>query len=153
MSVAAASSPVDGVKTPYGTIRQRAVGPNVKPLTVLALPKSRFCESDELIRSTGPSVNNTFDVLRNVATAHANKHCFGWRDYTDVKAEEKTIMKMVNGVETTETKTFFKYGLSPYKWMTYQDMFSIVQNVGDHLVGKLGAVPNETKVLIYCETR
>ncbi|EEC02323.1 long chain fatty acid CoA ligase, putative, partial [Ixodes scapularis] len=82
----------------------------------------------------------TVDALfRHAVSLHSDRPCLGTRL---VKSQTQEII---------DGKSIVKYDLGEYKWKTYADVESQVNQIGRGLAG-LGIVP-ETRVIIFAETR
>ncbi|CAN7990594.1 unnamed protein product [Ixodes pacificus] len=82
----------------------------------------------------------TVDALfRHAVSLHSDRPCLGTRL---VKSQTQEII---------DGKSIVKYDLGEYKWKTYADVESQVDQIGRGLAG-LGIVP-ETRVIIFAETR
>jgi long-chain acyl-CoA synthetase len=63
-----------------------------------------------------------------------SKVAVGWRDVVKVHEEVKEVTKTVGGKETTETKTWQFFELSPYKTMTYGELGEKIKNAASGLI-------------------
>ncbi|PPR01286.1 hypothetical protein CVT24_006361 [Panaeolus cyanescens] len=105
---------------------------------------------DELVSRPADGVDTIPDIIDYAARVHGNRAALAWRDVVDVHEEKKELKKVVDGKETTETKTWKYFELSDYKSISYlelQEAISEVARAFIHLGINVGDV-----VDIFAET-
>jgi long-chain acyl-CoA synthetase len=101
-----------------------------------------------LVTSPHPNVKTLYDILlHGVKRFHPSRFLFGSRSIERTVTEEKEITDR-NGVKTTKSWSFSQLGA--YNWMTYNDVFQAISQIGSGLV-HLGLRPND-KVTIFAST-
>jgi hypothetical protein len=106
---------------------------------------------DKLVETPAENVNTLYDVLRYSAHHYGDRNGFGYRKLLGTVQEEKEVMKVVNGVETTEKKTWSYFKLSDYYHYSYQEAAKITQTIGSGLK-QLGMKKGD-KLEIFAMTR
>ncbi|KAI5480011.1 long-chain acyl-CoA synthetase [Pseudohyphozyma bogoriensis] len=74
------------------------------------------------------------DILTRSAELYPNKKALGWRDVLNMVEEEKKVTKTVGGKEVKETKKWSYFNLSEYKWWTYKEFATLVDQAASALV-------------------
>lgn len=95
-------------------------------------------------------IQTVYDVFPTLAKRHGDKHAAGYRDVVAVVEEEKEVSKIVEGKEVKEKKTWKYFTLSDYKYLSYNELFRRIEEVGSalqHLGLKEGS-----RVSVYAET-
>src|ERR1700731_3106286 len=92
---------------------------------------------DKGVETPAENVNPFFDVLRYSAHHYSDRNGFGYRKLLGTVTEEKEIVKVVNGSEKKERKTWTYFKLSDYYYYSYQQAAKIAQTLGSGLK-KLG---------------
>ncbi|KAF7723242.1 long-chain fatty acid-CoA ligase [Apophysomyces ossiformis] len=123
------------------------VGPKVPGETPI---RRSILAPDELMTVPAQGVETLFDILRYSASLYQDRRAFGYRKLEKEFKQEKQIVKVVNGVEKKETKTWSYFQLSPYHYYTYAEAFTLTQTLGSGLK-KLGLKPGD-KMEIFAST-
>ncbi|KAF9031598.1 hypothetical protein BJ165DRAFT_1417660 [Panaeolus papilionaceus] len=84
---------------------------------------------DALVTCPAEGVDTIPDIIDHSARVHGNRAALAWRDVVNVHEEKKEIKKMVDGKETTETKTWKYFELSDYKSMDYRQLQEAISEV------------------------
>ncbi|KAI8896965.1 hypothetical protein BC833DRAFT_527622 [Globomyces pollinis-pini] len=115
-------------------------------------PRRMFSNKGQpLVTIPHPTVKTLYDILLyGCRVFPASQHLFGDRELRNIVEETKDVTKTVNGVETTEKKTWKYFDLGPYRWITYRDAKEITTAIGAGLV-KLGLKKND-KLTIFAST-
>ena len=107
---------------------------------------------DKLIDSPKEDVKTLYDVLQHSVKKHGgSKNALGYRKIEKIIEEEKEVTKVIGGVEKKELKTWKYFQLSPYNWLTYDDVDQEIRTIGSGLV-KLG-LNKGSKLTIFAATR
>ncbi|KDR71502.1 hypothetical protein GALMADRAFT_102472 [Galerina marginata CBS 339.88] len=86
-------------------------------------------EKDALVTQPVPGVDTIPDVIDYAARVHGDMKAMGWRDVLDVHEEKKEVKKVVDGKETTETKTWKYFELSDYKFIDYVELKETISEI------------------------
>ncbi|CAO3607308.1 unnamed protein product [Cunninghamella blakesleeana] len=128
MSVAIESEPIQG----QGAIRRSKVA------------------KDHLSEFPTDDIKTLYDILQHSVTVRPDHSAVAYRTLERMVSEEKTVTKIIDGVETQQKKTWNYFQLSPYHYVSYKDMSTIVHKVGAALV-HLGLKPT-SKLEIFANT-
>ncbi|KAK3381316.1 hypothetical protein B0H63DRAFT_495081 [Podospora didyma] len=106
------------------------------------IPRRHPKAKDGLWERPHPGINTTFDLLKRSAEQYGNEPAIGSRDLIKTHKETKKVPKVVDGevVEVDKEWTYFE--LSDYKYLTYQEYFTLILQVGAGL-RKLGLSPKD----------
>ncbi|KAF8880095.1 long-chain-fatty-acid-CoA-ligase [Gymnopilus junonius] len=91
-------------------------------------------EKDALVTEPVPGVSTIPDIISYAAQEHGQKRALGWRDVTNIHEEKKQTEKVVDGRETTETKTWKYFELSDYHYMDYSQFRDAISEIARALV-------------------
>ncbi|KAI8996286.1 long-chain-fatty-acid-CoA-ligase [Trametes punicea] len=105
---------------------------------------------DKLTTQPVEGINVLPDILDYAARTHGDRRAYGYRDIVRIHEETKEVKKMVDGKETTETKTWKYFELSDYKYLSFIQVKEAAQEVAGGLL-KLG-VNKEDIFNIYAAT-
>lgn len=125
--------------------------PGVEPVEGETIPRRHPKAKDGLIERPAPDVNTTFDLLKRSAQKYGNEPAIGSRELIKIHKEKKKIPKVVDGETVEVEKEWTYYELSNYTYLTYQEYFTMVLQVGAGL-RKLGLSPKE-RLHIFATTR
>jgi len=89
---------------------------------------------DKLPTSPMEGIDTVTDVLPYVARTFGTKPALGYREIVRLVEEEKELKKVVDGKETTVKKTWTYFQLSEYKYISFVELKSIVDDVARGLV-------------------
>ncbi|RKO96912.1 hypothetical protein CXG81DRAFT_13259 [Caulochytrium protostelioides] len=103
-----------------------------------------------LIARPSADVGTLYDILQFSVRTMANKRGFGARPVIKIHEETKDVKKVVDGVETTEKKTWKFWELGPYAWWSYKEFSDRAHQVGAGLL-QLGVAPR-TKITLFATT-
>ncbi len=135
-------------KSIYGFPGSAQIGESIPGET----PVRRLAMTKEALTTKCPhGIDTVCDVLDYAARTHGTKDAFGWRDVVDVHEEKKEVKKVVDGKETTETKTWKYFQLSDYKYMSFIQVKEAAVEVAGGLL-KLD-IQKKDIVNIYAATR
>ncbi|KAL2135769.1 hypothetical protein VTI74DRAFT_6974 [Chaetomium olivicolor] len=113
-----------------------------QPVEGETIPRRHPKARDALVERPAPDVNTTFDLLRRSAEYYGNEPAVGSRKLIDIHKEKKKVPKVVDGQTVEVEKEWTYYELSDYSYMTYQQYYNMVLQVGAGL-RKLGLSPKE----------
>lgn len=82
---------------------------------------------------------------------NGNTNAMGWRELIEVHTDTKKITKIVNGKETQVDKNWLFYEQSPYKFITYPQVLTLVKNYAKGL-SEIGLISHESKLHIFAST-
>ncbi|KAI9016499.1 hypothetical protein CLU79DRAFT_762885 [Phycomyces nitens] len=105
---------------------------------------------DEIVDTPAQGVHTLYDVLQYSAKRRPTKAGISYRKVVKIVEEQKEVVKIVNGVEQKQTKTWKFFQLSPYNDITYSEISTIVHDIGAGLVS-LGVKP-KSKIEIFAPT-
>ncbi|KAF7724465.1 long-chain fatty acid-CoA ligase [Apophysomyces ossiformis] len=105
---------------------------------------------DEIVDTPAQGVHTLYDVLQYSVKRRADHHGMGYRRVEKMVEEEKEIVKVVDGVEHKQKKTWKYFQLSPYSYYTYTEMSTIAHEIGAGLT-HLGLKPH-SKIEIFAPT-
>ncbi|KAF9563655.1 acetyl-CoA synthetase-like protein [Agrocybe pediades] len=105
---------------------------------------------DRLVTHPVEGVDTIPDVIDYSARVHGTRKALAWRDVLDVHEEKKEVKKMVDGKETTESKTWKYFELSEYKFMDYNELKEAISDVARALID-LG-ISQDDVVDIFAQT-
>lgn len=106
---------------------------------------------EEVVDTPAQGVHTLYDVLQYSVKRRGDTHGMAYRDLEKMVSEEKEVVKVIDGVETKQTKTWKYFQLSPYHYITYNEMSTIVHNIGSALI-HLG-LSQKSKIEIFAPTR
>ncbi|GAB1315713.1 long-chain fatty acid-CoA ligase [Madurella fahalii] len=106
------------------------------------IPRRHPKAKDALVERPATDVNTTFDLLKRSAERYANEPAVGSRKLIHTHKETKKVPKVVDGETRQVDKEWTYYELSDYSYMTYQEYFTMVLQVGAGL-RKLGLSPRD----------
>ncbi|KAL2143953.1 hypothetical protein VTI28DRAFT_9783 [Corynascus sepedonium] len=129
----AGPTPLYKVQKPPYTIEV----PGYAPVEGETIPRRHPKAKDGLIERPAPDVNTTFDLLKRSVNKYANEPAIGSRKLIDIHKEKKKVPKVVDGQTTEVEKEWTYYELSDYTYITYQEYFTQILQIGAGL-RKLG---------------
>lgn len=106
---------------------------------------------EEVVDTPAHGVHSLYDVLQYSVKRRGEGNAMAHRTLEKMVSEEKKITKLVDGVETTQTKTWKYFQLSPYHYITYKDFSTKVHHIGAGLIHH-GLSP-KSKIEIFASTR
>lgn len=106
---------------------------------------------EEVVDTPAQGVHSLYDVLQYSVKRRGNSHAMAHRTLEKMVSEEKQVTKVIDGVETTQTKTWKYFQLSPYQYMTYNDFSVKVHHIGSGLVHY--GLSTKSKIEIFASTR
>ncbi|KAK4154762.1 hypothetical protein C8A00DRAFT_32430 [Chaetomidium leptoderma] len=133
-----APTPLYKVQKPPYTIE----APGCQPVEGETIPRRHPKAKDGLVERPAPDVNTTFDLLKRSAERYGNEPAVGSRKLIHTHKEKKKVPKVVDGQTTEVEKEWTYYELSDYSYMTYQEYFAQVLQIGAGL-RKLGLSPKD----------
>jgi long-chain acyl-CoA synthetase len=122
-----------------------------QPVEDETIPRRHPKAKDGLVERPAPGVNTTFDLLKRSAERYNSEPAVGSRKLIKTHKEKKKIPKVVDGQTKEVEKEWTYYELSNYSYMTYQEYFTMVLQVGAGL-RKLGLSPKD-RLHIFATTR
>ncbi|CAG8484402.1 9547_t:CDS:2 [Scutellospora calospora] len=105
---------------------------------------------NKLVDSPSENVKTLYDMMQYSVKTHGNKAAMGYRKVESIVEEEKEVTKFVGGEEIKEKKIWKYFQMSPYTYLTYEDVNEEIKNIGSGLT-KIGLQPND-KMTIYAAT-
>lgn len=124
------------------------VGPEIKGETPV---RRSVLAEEEVVDTPAQGVHSLYDVLQYSAKRRGDMNAMAHRTLEKMVSEEKEIIKVIDGVETKQTKTWKYFQLSPYHYITYNEMSTLVHDIGAGLI-HLGLSP-KSKIEIFASTR
>lgn len=95
-----------------------------------------------------PHVKTILDLYEDGVKEFGSKQFMGTRQLVKLHTENKEITKVVNGEETTVTKTWQYFEMSPYEWISFDQAFETSQHISSGLV-HLGIKPGKERFHLY----
>ncbi|KAI9335869.1 hypothetical protein BD770DRAFT_401903 [Pilaira anomala] len=105
---------------------------------------------EEVVDTPAQGVHSLYDVLQYSVKRRGDLNAMAQRKLEKMISEDKEVVKVVDGVETKQTKTWKYFQLSPYEYMTYNQMSSMVHDIGSGLI-HYGLSP-KSKIEIFAST-
>lgn len=105
----------------------------------------------QLMTTPAEGVETLYDILQYASKTFKTRKGFGYRKLEDTISTTKKVTKVVNGVETTQDKTWTYFQLSGYHHYSYEEASNLTKTIGAGLV-KLGLKRGD-KVQISASTR
>jgi long-chain acyl-CoA synthetase len=140
--------------TPYRKVQRPPYtidAPGYEPVEGETIPRRHPKARDGLLERPAPGVNTTFDLLKRSAEHYGNEPAVGSRRLIHTHKEKKKVPKVVDGQTTEVEKEWTYYELSDYTYLTYQEYFNQVLQVGAGL-RKLGLSARD-RLHIFATTR
>ncbi|KAL2174538.1 uncharacterized protein P884DRAFT_302417 [Thermothelomyces heterothallicus CBS 202.75] len=134
----AAPTPLYKVQKPPYTIES----PGYQPVEGETIPRRHPKAKDGLVERPAPGVNTTFDLLKRSVEHYGNEPAIGSRKLIKTHKEKKKVPKIVDGQTTEVEKEWTYYELSDYTYITYEEYFAQILQVGAGL-RKLGLSPKD----------
>jgi long-chain acyl-CoA synthetase len=106
---------------------------------------------EEVVDTPAQGVHTLYDVLQYCVKRRGDYKAMGYRKLEKMVTEDKEVTKIVDGVETKQTKTWKYFQLSPYHYVTYNELSKIAHDIGAGLV-HYGLSP-KSKIEIFAPTR
>lgn len=106
---------------------------------------------EEIVDTPAQGVHTLYDVLQYCVKRRGERNALGYRNLEKLISEEKEVVKVVDGVETKQKKTWNYFQLSPYQYISYKQMSETAHHIGSGLA-HLG-LPAKAKVEIFAPTR
>ncbi|KAJ1553265.1 long-chain fatty acid-CoA ligase [Cladochytrium tenue] len=122
----------------------------VAPTSGEGTPRRNYIAADSLLAVPAPGIRTLFDILRNGKNKRPSKNIVGYREVMRVIKEEKLVTKVIAGVETSEMKSWSFFELSPYRWLTYAQVYDLAVAYGRGLRA-LGLRPGD-KLTFFAAT-
>ncbi|KAK6198530.1 long-chain fatty acid--CoA ligase and synthetase 4 [Scheffersomyces amazonensis] len=105
-----------------------------------------------LVRPQDSKATNIPEFIEECVERNPSNKAMGWRNLIDTHVEVKQVTKFIDGKETKVDKEWIYYELSPYNYITYRELLTLVQDYSKGLI-ELGLKPNqEAKVFVYAST-
>ncbi|KAI8997256.1 hypothetical protein BDB01DRAFT_840661 [Pilobolus umbonatus] len=105
---------------------------------------------EEIVDTPAQGVHTLYDVLQYSTKRRGDMNALGYRTIEQVVSEEKEVTKVMNGEEVKQTKVWKYFQLSPYIYMTYQEMSTAAHQIGSALI-HLGLTP-KSKIELFAST-
>ncbi|KAG2209240.1 hypothetical protein INT47_005532 [Mucor saturninus] len=105
---------------------------------------------EEVVDTPAQGVHSLYDVLQYSVKRRGDGNAMAYRNLEKMVSEDKQITKLVDGVETTQTKTWKYFQLSPYQYISYSDFSTKVHHIGSGLIHH-GLSP-KSKIEIFAST-
>ncbi|ODQ63724.1 acetyl-CoA synthetase-like protein [Nadsonia fulvescens var. elongata DSM 6958] len=134
----------------------------MKPSTVTVGPaepgetaprrNARAKDAAYIYPNNDPKLNTLYNLVKHAVKRSGPHRAMGHRTILDIHEESKEITKMVDGELTTSTKKWQYFELSPYEYISYNEMWDLIHHYGAGLV-KMGLSPHsDDKLLIFAQT-
>ncbi|KAK6461286.1 long-chain fatty acid--CoA ligase and synthetase 4 [Scheffersomyces coipomensis] len=92
------------------------------------------------------------DFFEECVARNGKRNAMGWRTLIDTHHEIKKVTKIIDGEPQQIDKEWIYYELSPYNYITYPDLLTLVKDYSKGLI-ELGIKPNQqSKVFVYSGT-
>ncbi|EPB89631.1 hypothetical protein HMPREF1544_03563 [Mucor circinelloides 1006PhL] len=91
----------------------------------------------QLMTTPAEGVETLYDILQYASKTFKTRKGFGYRKLEDTISTTKKVTKVVNGVETTQDKTWTYFQLSGYHHYSYEEASNLTKTIGAGLA-KLG---------------
>ncbi|GAN07063.1 long-chain-fatty-acid- ligase 1 protein [Mucor ambiguus] len=105
---------------------------------------------NQLMITPAKGVETLYDILQYASNTFKTRKGFGYRKLEDTISTTKKVKKVVNGVETTQDKTWTYFQLSGYHHYSYEEASTLTKTIGAGLI-KLGLKKGD-KVQISAST-
>lgn len=125
--------PLKQVHKPPFTIE----APGYTPVDGETIPRRHPKAKDGLLMKPSDDVNTVFDIIRHSARKYPKEPAVGSRKLIHLHKENKKIQKVVDGEVQEVDKEWQYFELSPYTFLTYKELETLVLQVGSGLK-KLG---------------
>lgn len=114
--------------------------------------RNRHVAKAPIKRPLNTTCNTVYEFALECFTKRGDAPAMAWRDLIDIHTEKKMVSKKVGGKETQVEKKWMYYELTKYRSNTYNELTSIMHNLGRGLV-KMGLQPDGVdKLHIYAGT-
>ncbi|KPV73188.1 uncharacterized protein RHOBADRAFT_50177 [Rhodotorula graminis WP1] len=97
-------------------------------------PRRYHKTADKLYTAPNSETRVLADVLARTIRQKPDGLALGWRDTIKVHTEMRDVKKVVDGDEVTEKKQWTTYELSDYRYQTYAELGTLVEQVAAGLV-------------------
>lgn len=116
-------------------------------------PRRKASEKDApLDRPRDSKATTVPEFLTECVERNGSIHAMGWRDLLEIHSEKKMVAKIINGEEQKVEKEWLFYENSPYKYINYPDLLTLVTTLSKGLI-KVGLRPSgENKLHIFAAT-
>lgn len=104
-----------------------------------------------VVQPAGTTAFNIAEYFEQCAKRNGNTNAIGWRDLIDIHTDKKMVTKIVDGKEEKVEKTWLFYEQSPYKFMTFPQLLTLIKNYSKGL-NEIGLKPHESKLHIFATT-
>jgi long-chain acyl-CoA synthetase len=81
-------------------------------------------------RIPAPGVHTLYDLLQRSARKYSNNNALGYRTLEAMIEEEKEVIKVIDGVETTVVKKWSYFQMSGYQYITYAEAGQMALDIG-----------------------
>ncbi|CAN6630008.1 long-chain-fatty-acid--CoA ligase 1 [Trichomonascus vanleenenianus] len=99
-----------------------------------------------------PEITTIYKLVQWAVKQYGNRNCMGSRTIVDVHEESKEVTKKVDGVDQKVTKSWKYFELSDYKYITFNELNTIISDLASGLV-HIGIKPNnEERIHLYAQT-
>ncbi|KAK4516104.1 uncharacterized protein ATC70_011066 [Mucor velutinosus] len=105
---------------------------------------------NQLMITPAKDVETLYDILQYASNTFKTRKGFGYRKLEDTISTTKKVTKVVNGVETTQDKTWTYFQLSGYQYYSFEEASTLTKTIGAGLA-KLGLKKGD-KVQISAST-
>lgn len=106
---------------------------------------------EEVVDTPAQGVHTLYDVLQYSVKRRGDMNAMAYRTLEKMVSEDKEVVKVVDGVETKQTKTWKYFQMSPYNYISYKDMSNMAHDIGSGLI-HYGLSP-KSKIEIFASTR
>ncbi|KAI7902555.1 uncharacterized protein BX663DRAFT_509647 [Cokeromyces recurvatus] len=89
---------------------------------------------NSLMKTPAEGVETLYDIFRYASESFPNRKGVGYRELLDTIVTKKKVKKMINGQEIEQDKTWSYFHLSDYHYLSYEEAFQIVHQLGAGLI-------------------
>lgn len=99
-----------------------------------------------------PEISSIYNLLQWSVKQYGSKSAMGWRTILDIHEETKQVTKKIEGKEQTIEKKWQFFELSPYKYISFNQLANVVSDYAAGLIN-IGIKPSgEERFHIYAQT-
>ncbi|KAK6455375.1 long-chain fatty acid--CoA ligase and synthetase 4 [Scheffersomyces xylosifermentans] len=116
-------------------------------------PRRKTAQKDGAVwRPTDSSATTMPEFFDECVGRHGNRNAMAWRTLIDTHTETKKVTKIIDGEEVKVDKQWIFYEMSPYTYISFTDLQTLVKNYSQGLL-EIGLRPNqESKLFVFAST-
>lgn len=97
-------------------------------------------------------IDTVYALLQWAVKQYGKKDAMGWRNFVDIHEEEREVTKKIDGKDQKVKKNWQYFELSPYQYISYNQLNSIVSDLGAGFI-HMGLKPSgEERLHIFAQT-